>query len=841
MSVAIAAAPELVGSPTPRIFTPPLRPLTPDTSLGFEAIEFAEQVLGLELLPWQRNFLIAALELRPDGTFRFRTVVLLVGRQSGKSTVAQVLTLWRMCMDGARTVLATAQNLDVSNRTVADVQEIVQGNPELAPMFDKDGRAGGKFWFRLKGDQGETYEMRAVTADRRGARSMTADLVFADELREHTDWEAWNAVEATISTRSRGMILVTSNAGDGRSVVLKALREQGLQAIRDNNHDTKLGLFEWSAPDDCDMHDPRGWVQALPGLGITSLVEDVQSAASRPGNEWGFRALAVDTPILTSAGWSTMGEVQVGDQVKGLDGQWVTVTGCSEVYRGRSYRVTLNDRRSIVCDEGHLWTVRDRRRPSHGYATTTTAEMVRRGITYYHPSMKTDVRNFMLPKPGIQDGPDVDLPIHPYALGLWLGDGNERCANIFIEDRDRDHVVAQLAALGVDVVRDVKDSEHCHRLSLMIDGRRGAFVRALRRLGVFQNKHIPDLYFTASAEQRLWLLRGLIDSDGTVSTTETVFVNTNRELASGTANLVRSLGWKTTLRSGHYGEAHHLTRLSLGFTVRPGDPAPASIPRKIRYVPQGHNTVRGVTITSIEPVGERDVRCIEVDAPDSLYLAGDFVPTHNTERLCQWRTAAKDAPFSDEEIAACIDDASEIAQDSPIVLAADVAQDRSKTVLAVAGWRTDGLPHVEVIVERAGTEWLPKVLSTELEFDPDLTVMQGRGAPISSIVDLIAAEGVEVTSCQGMESTTACARFSDRLKAGRLRFRDDSSLMLALTEAVKKSVGDAWEWSRKASPVDVSSLVAVTEALWGLEQLELAPAKAPAVTAYGDDYDDWWK
>lgn len=501
MSVAIAAAPELVGSPTPRIFTPPLRPLTPDTSLGFEAIEFAEQVLGLELLPWQRNFLIAALELRLDGTFRFRTVVLLVGRQSGKSTVAQVLTLWRMCMDGARTVLATAQNLDVSNRTVADVQEIVQGNPELAPMFDKDGRAGGKFWFRLKGDQGETYEMRAVTADRRGARSMTADLVFADELREHTDWEAWNAVEATISTRSRGMILVTSNAGDGRSVVLKALREQGLQAIRDNNHDTKLGLFEWSAPDDCDMHDPRGWVQALPGLGITSLVEDVQSAASRPGNEWGFR----------------------------------------------------------------------------------------------------------------------------------------------------------------------------------------------------------------------------------------------------------------------------------------------------------------------------------------------------TERLCQWRTAAKDAPFSDEEIAACIDDASEIAQDSPIVLAADVAQDRSKTVLAVAGWRTDGLPHVEVIVERAGTEWLPKVLSTELEFDPDLTVMQGRGAPISSIVDLIAAEGVEVTSCQGMESTTACARFSDRLKAGRLRFRDDSSLMLALTEAVKKSVGDAWEWSRKASPVDVSSLVAVTEALWGLEQLELTPAKTPTVTAYGDDYDDWWK
>lgn len=292
MSVAVASRPDLLGREQPRLFTPPLRELTEETSLGFECIRFAENVLGLELLPWQRWFLIHALEIKLDGNFRFRTVVLLVGRQSGKTTISQVLTLWRMCVDGARTVLATAQNLDVANRTVAEVQQIVEATPELASMFEKDGRAGGKFWFQVKiptEHSEQVCEMRAVTADRKGARSMTADLVFADELREHQSWEGWNAIEATISTRSRGMILATSNAGDSKSVVLKALREQGLAAIREKDDGTITGLFEWSAPEGCALDDMDGWAQALPGLGVTSIIDDVRAAASRPGNENGFR------------------------------------------------------------------------------------------------------------------------------------------------------------------------------------------------------------------------------------------------------------------------------------------------------------------------------------------------------------------------------------------------------------------------------------------------------------------------------------------------------------------------------------------------------------------------
>ena len=84
----------LRGSEKPRIFTPPLRRLTRSTSKGFECIEFAEDILEIKLLPWQKWLLIHALELNPDGSFRFRTVVLLVARQNGKSTLMLVLALY---------------------------------------------------------------------------------------------------------------------------------------------------------------------------------------------------------------------------------------------------------------------------------------------------------------------------------------------------------------------------------------------------------------------------------------------------------------------------------------------------------------------------------------------------------------------------------------------------------------------------------------------------------------------------------------------------------------------------------------------------------------------------
>jgi phage terminase large subunit-like protein len=102
------------GSTEPRIYTPPLRALTPETSLGYSVIEFAEMVLEMELLPWQQWLLVHMLETLPDGTLRFRTVVVLMARQNGKSTLSQILALWFMYVYGVGLVIGSAQDLDVA-------------------------------------------------------------------------------------------------------------------------------------------------------------------------------------------------------------------------------------------------------------------------------------------------------------------------------------------------------------------------------------------------------------------------------------------------------------------------------------------------------------------------------------------------------------------------------------------------------------------------------------------------------------------------------------------------------------------------------------------------------
>lgn len=218
----------------------------------------------------------------------------------------------------------------------------------------------------------------------------------------------------------------------------------------------------------------------------------------------------------------------------------------------------------------------------------------------------------------------------------------------------------------------------------------------------------------------------------------------------------------------------------------------------------------------------------------------DGVPEHvfRTENMCQWVTAAKDGPFPEDAILACIDNDSEIAEDSPIVLAVDTAHSRHMSYLAVAGWRVDGLPHVEVIAQRAGTEWVAKTVASGLEFDPDGVVLQGRGAPASTLTEYLTDAGVDVTKCEGPELPASCSSFSDRVVAGTIRFRDDSALMPALREGVKKSLTEVWVWSRKDSPVDVAPLCAVTFALWGLERLGKQPVKT---SAYGESYGEWWR
>ena len=130
----------LVGVTEPRIFTPPLRELTEETSLGFAAIRFAENVLKVHLLPWQRWLLIHMLELREDGSFRFRNVVVLVARQNGKTHLSKVLSLFFLFVLRVGLVLGIAQDLDIAEdtwRDACDLAKLPLGKlPDLQRLTD---------------------------------------------------------------------------------------------------------------------------------------------------------------------------------------------------------------------------------------------------------------------------------------------------------------------------------------------------------------------------------------------------------------------------------------------------------------------------------------------------------------------------------------------------------------------------------------------------------------------------------------------------------------------------------------------------------------------------------
>lgn len=373
------------------------------------------------------------------------------------------------------------------------------------------------------------------------------------------------------------------------------------------------------------------------------------------------KALDCGMDILTTAGWSTMGDLVAGDEVFHPDGHPVRVV---EAFAPRTdrpcYRVTTTDGRAVVVDAEHLWTVQDLRRSTapgaagtvrkkiRHWETVTTAELLRRGVlrgTWKRAggregrsyAYRLPVQHAIVSKP-------VDLPIDPYLFGAWLGDGTSAAVALTVGSEDLDFMTEQVRAAGA-YISSTAPTNSAWRIGFGLVGAMpgdGANPR-LHRLGVWRNKHIPDLYLTAGTEQRLALLQGLLDTDGSISTNGNTyrveFTSTRRDLADGVLYLVRSLGWRATMRES----AARLNGREVGsrwrvcFTPQRGEMVPFRLPRKADRIQEAKSRAgerHAVSIASIEPVESRPVRCIRVERADGLFLAGrDLVATHNSESV----------------------------------------------------------------------------------------------------------------------------------------------------------------------------------------------------------------
>ena len=288
------------GSEVPRIWTPPLKKLTKANSLGFAFIDFCE-LLGVELLPWQKWLAIHSLETVTEGKqwrFRYRYVIVLISRQNGKTFFEVLLNIFFLFGLKSHLVLGTAQNLDTAVETFEDTVAQVEEVPELYEFLKKVNRGTGKREMVL--ESGDRYKVIAAT---RKARGLSSDLIMMDELREQTNWEAWGAISKTMMARPTAILFGLSNAGDVSSVVLRHLRLQAHAMLGDPDgiaknrlglggedmDDDTLGLFEWSAAPDCDLNDREQWAMANPSLGYGFLTERALSSAMKTDPEPIFR------------------------------------------------------------------------------------------------------------------------------------------------------------------------------------------------------------------------------------------------------------------------------------------------------------------------------------------------------------------------------------------------------------------------------------------------------------------------------------------------------------------------------------------------------------------------
>jgi replicative DNA helicase len=421
------------------------------------------------------------------------------------------------------------------------------------------------------------------------------------------------------------------------------------------------------------------------------------------------KALALDTPLPTPSGWTTMGDVTVGDQLLGADGRPVTVVAATEVMHDRPcYEVDFTGGEVIVADGQHQWLTWTRRARRYDaqtrghdreFANPVPAEVVTtEQIAGTLRCPTADHRpNHAVRMPQPLELPEADLAIPPYAMGVWLGDGESASARFTSFDPE---IVMHVEAAGLVAVRRgtpdlyrmtfpaeaapaleracvvcgstfTPKSQQVRTCGRVCGGKArfcsppapevrcarcggpaagqlpgkgyclrcwksyGTVQAVLRTLGVLGNKHIPLSYLRGSEAQRRALLAGILDTDGTVTSTGSIqLAITSRKLAEGVRELVLSLGYRcsiSTKRVKGRSEASS-TCYMVNFTT----------PDQVFWLGRKHllhkerlrhdrQRTRWRYIVDVRSVPSRPVRCVQVDSADQLYLAGgNMIPTHNS-------------------------------------------------------------------------------------------------------------------------------------------------------------------------------------------------------------------
>lgn len=386
--------------------------------------------------------------------------------------------------------------------------------------------------------------------------------------------------------------------------------------------------------------DPVAWAELMFGLRDTDpkwsirpyQKEQIRCTSRRIVVREGRRAgkaLWIKTKIPSPNGWTTMEDLEEGSLVFDETGKPCKVTFVTDVmYDHPCYKVEFDDGSEIIADAEHTWSVQTKsmrksnarnKTKRHGLINLTTEDMIKNLKVG-----KKNESNYSIPitKPLSYTSSDIELLVHPYVLGYWLGDGTRGTSYVTIGLQDQNESLRNINACGYTTKTGYSSEINCGIPGL---------ITKLKRLGIHKEKRIPAQYLRASVNQRLELLKGLMDSDGSALTKGTCeFTSSDPELADDVFELIISLGFKASKNIGEswFDGERYKDRTRIYFNP------PVNVFKLTRKANRIEDKTFGQSnryITAITKVESVPVKCITVDSPNHLYLAGEAcIPTHNT-------------------------------------------------------------------------------------------------------------------------------------------------------------------------------------------------------------------
>lgn len=350
-----------------------------------------------------------------------------------------------------------------------------------------------------------------------------------------------------------------------------------------------------------------------------------------------------DEQVPTPQGFVRHGDLKVGDEVYASDGSITTVTAVIDSgVEDESCLVEFSDGAPIAVSLDHRIPVDEFGGSGRTRTVATPREMLEKGLTFERKltkgktkATKGGVSRYRVLRSPAREGREADFVIDPYVFGYWLGDGDKDTPRITCHEGELEWLRAEFASRGMEP----RPAQNTHGETYRFRFGNGVAQVELRRLGALGDKHIPEEYMRASFDQRLDLLRGIVDSDGHVDKRGYVEValRSDDRLAQDVVELCRSLGLhpKVTYSETSFKGKKYSPRARIKFV--PIDFHCALLPRKReREVKVGKNTgnapfSRSRVVAGITPLGGRPVSCIEVAHPSHEYLVGEnAIPVCNS-------------------------------------------------------------------------------------------------------------------------------------------------------------------------------------------------------------------